>query len=102
MEQNKIDKLKQLFADGKKKVEIAKELGIARSTVHYYLDEDYKKLKLKQSVEWFKKLPLERRRTYYAKRLPYMTKYQREHYQKDEVFRNKQLARMKKKEIKNV
>ena len=98
MEENKIELIKKLHEEGKKNVEIAKQLNINRSTVSYYLDEKFKKRVLRQNVEWFKKLPLERRRFYYKKRLPYMTKYQREHYKNDEVFRNKQKERMKKKD----
>jgi orotate phosphoribosyltransferase-like protein len=98
MEKQKIELIKKLHEEGKKNIEIATQLKINRSTVSYYLDDDFKKKRLKQSVEWFKKLPLERRREYYKKRLPYMTKYQREHYKNDEVFRNKQKDRMKKKD----
>ena len=98
MEQNKIELIKKLHEEGKKNIEISKQLGINRSTVTYYLDDDFKKRRLTKSKNWFKNLPIERRRYYYKKRLPYMTKYQREHYKNDEVFRNKQKDRMKKKD----
>jgi len=95
MDKEQIELIKKLHEEGKKNVEIAKQLRISRFTVSYHLNEKFKKRVLRQSVEWFKKLPLERKKEYYKKRLPYMTKYQREHYQNDEVFRNKQKDRMK-------
>jgi DNA-binding transcriptional ArsR family regulator len=100
MEQNKIELIKKLHEEGKKNVEIATQLKINRSTVSYHLSDDFKKKRLRQSVEWFKKLPLERRKAIYKKRSPYMTKYHRERYKNDEVFRNKQLTRMKVKVLK--
>ena len=98
MEKEKIELIKKLYDEGKKKIEIAKQLSINRSTVYYYLNDGFKEKRLKKSSDWFKNLPLEVRRIYYKKRLPYMTKYQREHYKNDEVFRNKQKDRMKKKD----
>jgi hypothetical protein len=100
MKQENIELIKKLHEEGKKNIEISKQLCINRSTVTYYLDDDFKKRRLTKSKNWFKNLPIERRRYYYKKRLPYMTKYQREHYKNDEVFRNKQKERMKVKTMK--
>jgi AcrR family transcriptional regulator len=97
MEQSKIEEIRKLKKEEVKVSEIAKRFGVTKSTIYYYVDEDFRKARLKNNVDWFKKLPLERRRFYYKRRLPYLVKYQRDHYQNDEVFRNKQRARNRKK-----
>ena len=96
MEQKKIDKIKQLHKDGKKIVEISRELKISIPTVYYYLDEEFKKRRLEKNVNWFKKLPMERKRVYYKQRAPYLREYKNKKYKTDENYRKKELERMKK------
>ena len=99
MEKEKVAEIRKLFSEGKKIIELSRQFKVSTTTVRYYVNEDYKKYVLKQNVKWFKKLPLERRRFYYKKRLAYQTKYQHDRYNSDEVFRNKQKARVNKKTV---
>ena len=95
MEQSKIDKIKQLHKEGKKSHEIAKELKISIPTVYYYLDEEFRKRRLQGNVSWFKKLPMERKRIYYKKRVPYLREYKARKYKSDENYRNKEVERIR-------
>ena len=91
-----IEEIRKLYSEGNKIVELSRKYNVSKTTIRYYVNEDYKKKILKSNVAWFKKLPLERRRIYYKKRLAYQTNYQRTRYNNDEIFRNKQKARVKK------
>jgi hypothetical protein len=95
MEQDKINKIKQLHNEGKKCCDIAKELQISIPTVYYYLDEDFRKRRLQGNVNWFKNLPIERRRVYYKQRVPYLREYKVKRYKADEEYRNKEVERIK-------
>ena len=63
----------------------------------YYCDEEYRQKKIKESLDYFKSLPLEKRKILYQKRKGYIGTYIRERYRNDKAFRNK----MKKRAIKN-
>jgi hypothetical protein len=97
MEKEQVAEIRKLYSEGSKIIDLSRKYKVSTTTIRYYVNEDYKKYVLQQNVQWFKKLPIERRRFYYKKRLAYQTKYQRDHYQNDEVFRAKQKARARKK-----
>jgi len=90
------DKIKEL-SESKTQSEIAKELKISQSIVSYWLSsEDKRNLHRKRVVEYFRNLPLEKRRLVYKRRLPYLTKYQKERYTNDLVYREKMKSKSRK------
>ena len=100
MEESKIAEIRKLYSEGNKIAALARQFQVSTTTIRYYVKDDYKQYVLRANVEWFKKLPLERRRFYYKKRLAYQTKYQHQRYTTDEVFRQKQIARAKRRKEK--
>ena len=96
MKQETINQIKKMNEEGKKIIQIAKELGISKNTVYYYLDDSFRSKVLKSNTNWFKNLPKERRSFYYQKRKEYLKNYMKNKYQTNEVFRNKQKEKSKK------
>ena len=90
MNEQEIIKLKN---KGMKIVDIAKKFKVHYSTIHYYLNRDKR---LKQIKSYFKKLPLEKKREIYKRKIPYIRDWKRNKYHNDPVFRKKQLDRTKK------
>lgn len=89
MKQQTKDKIQELRSKGKSIREIHKELGIAECLVQYYYNNDARKKRIRKAVDYFKSLPIERKKIAYSKRKDYLREYMRKRYNEDEVFRNK-------------
>jgi predicted transcriptional regulator len=82
-----IELMKKLFEEGKKQMEIVKELNINQSTVNYWLS--IRERRIKKVKEYNKNLSKEKKKEIYRNQYPYRKKYFRDRYRKDEEFRNK-------------
>ena len=89
MEQQKVEVIRQMYKEGKKTTEIAKILDISASTVCYWLDENYRKSRIKAVTDNFKNKSLADRQIVYNKRKVYINNYIKKRYATDEAFRNK-------------
>lgn len=102
LSKEQIELIRKLDLEGKKQVEIAKELGCSQSIVNYWLkSQDERKELINNQVNYFRNLPLTKRQEIYKRRLNYIKNYLRNKYQTNEVFRNKELARGRKHERSN-
>lgn len=82
------NRIKELREKGLKQYEIAERLGISLETTKYWLMSESKRKELcKKRYERFKKLPIEKKRELYKKRIPYIKKYLKIKYKKDEEYR---------------
>ena len=97
MKQETINQIRYLREQGKKYNEISKIVGYSIGTIQYWLNEDYKKDKIRKQVERFRNMPLEKRKEVYKKRLPYIRSYLKKKYKEDENYRNKERERSRKK-----
>jgi len=93
MKQEIINKIRKYLKEGKKPGEIAKQLKISVTSVYYHSNEEQRKKRIKQSVDYFKNLPKEKKKEIYQKRNDYMRDYFRTKYQTDENFRKNFLER---------
>lgn len=96
LSKEQIENIKKLSSEGKKQTEIAKLVGCSQSAIVYWLQEDSKRKDLIQKqVDYFRSLPVEKKKEIYKKRGKYIKDYLRNKYQTNEVFRKKELARGK-------
>ena len=61
-----IKELRKQLKAGKKPTEIARNLKISVTSVYYHSDENNRKKRIKQSVEYFKNLPKEKKHSFSA------------------------------------
>ena len=98
------ERIRKLYKEGKNKLEISKIIGVSHRTVTYWLyDDENRKKAIVNSCNYFKKLPQERKKEIYKKRLPYIRTWLRNKYHTDNEFRLAQIKRVKeskKKEVK--
>ena len=96
LNKTQIGLIKKLHSEGKKQIEIAKELNCSQSIVNYWLkSQDERKELINSQVEYFRNLPVEKKKEIYKRRLKYIKDYLRNKYQTNEAFRKKELARSK-------
>jgi len=96
LSKEQIKDIRKLDANGKKQVEIAKLLGCSQSIVNYWLkNDDERKELIDSQVQYFRSLPVEKKKEIYKRRGKYIKDYLRNKYQTNEVFRKKELARGK-------
>lgn len=88
------EKILYLHKKGYKQKEIAHLLKIEKRKVHYIINR--KKI-ISRQIEYFKNLPIEKKKEVYRKRLPYLKRYMKKRYHEDEEFRKKVLERNRKK-----
>lgn len=87
-------KIKEMYEQGKKQVEIAKEMGVSQATIKYWLFDDSKRHEIsRMQVERFRSLPKDAKSEIYHKRLPYIKKYIMQRYHNDDIFRKKLINR---------
>jgi phosphatidate phosphatase PAH1 len=91
LQENEIEKLKELKRLGWTQNDLATKYNISRTTVRYHTDSDFKKTVKKNSLER-KKLPEEKEKARIR---------MNERYRKDKEFRKKQIERSKKYNQKN-
>jgi len=106
-EENK-QEIRNLFNQGKNKLEISRIIGATPRTITYWLcsNEERKEI-IKKNCDFFRNLSKKRRQEVYKRRLPYIRNYLKKKYNSDKEFRLKQIIRvqeyrkskMKKKDI---
>lgn len=85
-----VQKMQELYAQGKTQQEIAKVIGCSQNAVSYWLlDEEGRKKKIKCAINYFRNLPVERKHEIYLRRLPYMKEYMINRYKNDMEFRKR-------------
>jgi len=82
-----IQQIRKLHKEGMKLREISRKLNLNVSTVSYHANEETRKRRIQQSVDSFKRKPLEERKKVYKKRLPYLRDYQKRRYNEDIDFK---------------
>jgi len=90
---NQIKQIRELRNNGEKVEDIAKKFNTTKSTITYWTNDESRLKSNKRDIEKFRKLTLKERQEIYKKRLPYLTEYQRNRYNGDEMFREKQKRR---------
>lgn len=86
-----IEEIKEMREKGKTIAEIADAFDVAVLTVFYHLNPHYK-IKLRDYArKRYKKMSREAKRRLFAKRKAYQSKYHRERYTNDPIFRSRQL-----------
>ena len=68
---------------------IAEKLNISVTSVVYYLDEESRKKRISQSVEYFRRLPQEKKKEIYKKRNDTVRIWLNNKYKTDPEFRKK-------------
>lgn len=87
----KIKKLKRLYDEGMPVKEISECLDVARSTIYYNVNAQYRKRHIKRGINYFKCLPAEKKKEAQAKAREYQRLYHKNRYQNDPKFRLKQI-----------
>ena len=95
MEEQKVNKIRELRREGKTISKIAKEMDCCLATIHYWLNEERRQKIIRKRIEEFKNKTLEQRREIYRKRQKYNTEYFRKKYQTNKAFRKNHLERVK-------
>lgn len=91
MKQETINKIKEGLSQDKSYREIAKELNVSTTTVGYYSNDENRKKRINQSLEYFKKLSPERKKQVYKARNKRINEYLKKRYHSDEKFRKERL-----------
>lgn len=91
LNQEKINKIKELKEKGLSHKKVAEELSISIQTVNYHINPKTKEYSINKSKEFYKKLPLEKKRELAEKHRPYQRIYQKNKYHTNELFRNKMI-----------
>lgn len=86
-----IDKIKELKNKGITYKKIAEELNVSVQTINYHLNAKTRDYLISKSKEFYKNLPLEKRRELAKKHIPYQRVYQKNKYHTNELFRNKMI-----------
>ena len=89
--EEQIEELRKLKKEGVKTKELKVMFGISQPTINYWTNENTRINQKKKSVNWFKKLPKEKRSEIYQKRKTYLRNYYRNRYNTDEDFRKRQI-----------
>jgi len=92
MNKQTINKIKELKKEGKTQKEIAEIIGVAQSTVQYWVNEESRIKKIEKSKEWWKKLPNDKKKELSKKRNQYRKDYYRNKYYSDEEYRKKRIG----------
>jgi hypothetical protein len=82
-----IELIKKLYSEGKKQIEIVKEMNLPQSQVNYWTTS--RESKIERMVKYNRNLSKEKKREIYLKQYPYRKKYFLDRYKNDEEFRNK-------------
>ena len=93
MKEEIIKEIKNQIQQGKKVTEIARDLKISTTSVYYYSNDKARQKRIKQSVDYFKGLPKEKKTQIYQKRNDYVRNWLNNKYKTDIGFRNKVLER---------
>lgn len=80
-----IEKIKELLKAGKNPNEIAKLLGVARNTILWHMDKEYRT----NLNSYYRKVKR------HLKRKDYQREYHKKRYTEDQEFREKQIERSK-------
>ena len=83
--------MNKLFKEGKNFSQIAKEVGLVKSTVIYHLVPETREKDLKRQVEYFRNLPPKKKREIYLSRKDYVNEWLKKKYKEDKEFREKKL-----------
>lgn len=89
MNKETIKEIRDLRKSGMKLREIAGKLKISVTSVVYYTDEESRKKRITQSVEYFRRLPKERKQEIYKKRNDTVRLWLNNKYKTDPEFREK-------------
>jgi len=81
--------IRKLHKEGMKLREIARKLNLNVSTIYYHANEETRIRRIQQTIDSFKRKPLEERKKIYKRRLPYLREYQKRRYNEDIDFRTK-------------
>ena len=79
--------IKRLYAEGMKEQQIARHLGMTKTTVYYWCGR--KEQMIRSAVERYRNKPQEEKRKDYQRHKAYYAKYFKDRYKSDEVFREK-------------
>ena len=94
------EKAKKLFT-GKNYTEVGKILSFSAETIKYHLIEYYRKDKIERIKRYYKNLSSEEKRKIKKKFQPYLSKYIKDRYNRDEEFRKRIIDSVKKNQSKN-
>ena len=89
MKQETIKQIRELRKSGMKLRPIAEKLKISVTSVVYYSDDESRKKRINQSVEYFRRLPKARKQEIYKKRNEAVRIWLNNKYKTDEDFREK-------------
>lgn len=84
-----IKQIRKLHKEGMSLRAIARKIKLNVSTISYHANEETRKRRIRQSVDFFKRKPLKERQEAYKKRLPYLRDYQYKKYNEDKDFKAK-------------
>jgi transposase-like protein len=90
----------KLKSEGISVQELAIKFNVAKQTILYWTDENYKKLSKDGSIRRFKELSTEKKKEIYDKKKEYMKNYMKIRYNSDPVFRQKHIELVKSKKMK--
>jgi predicted transcriptional regulator len=83
-----LELMKIMKEEGKKQIEIAKELNLSLKQTNYWLSGK-REVMIKKAVERFRGMSESKKSKYYKSRRVYLREYMRKRYAEDPIFREK-------------
>ena len=94
LNKEQIEEIRKLRNE-KNTYELSKLFKVSQPTIFYWTNNKTKEKVLTRTKKWFKELHKEKRSKIYKSRKEYLRNYMRNRYQTDEVYRLKQIERVK-------
>lgn len=91
-----IKEIQKKRKEGKTQMELAKEFNVCLKTIQYWTNEEMRKKFIKDTVEYYRGLPKERKMKYNTQQKEYRKNYFKGRYLKDENYRKQLVAANKK------
>ena len=92
LNKNQVERIKQLYKEGKTLTEIAKMFKVTKSAIHYHLNPEEKLKRSERRRNAYQRLTREEKKEIFEKQREYQREYHRRRYNKDRKFKKKQCA----------